>query len=455
MRFSIASRRAIEGNDIAGICGVFEAAVAGLVDRVAAVEPGRAVSLTFKLPSSAFDFEIDWRGDKLWLAPSEGAHFLGGGEVTGFRDIGADRLQSVIRRWVRLGDKTVAPLLFFTAPAAPHAGPVTMCLPQVLVRRHADGMVVTLSAVRDSAPVAAIVRVWLAQLRSMLSPSKGRGANGAIERLASFPDRAEWRKRVRAAVSAIASGRFAKLVLARKLVVSLGADMSPDDLANRLAETCPECRIIMLPQANGHIVAASPELLAVKRCARIVSHALAGTAARFSAPDADALAAARLFASPKERREHQVVVEAIAGGLSEICDDVCHASEPTLMRLRRLQHLWTPVFGVLRQGFGLLDVVARLHPTPAVLGFPRLAAMNWLQQAEEHRDGLYTGVAGWLDLDGDGEAAVVLRSAYLAGRKAHLWAGAGIMAESDPDDEWAETELKMTTMLELLGGNGK
>ncbi len=132
-----------------------------------------------------------------------------------------------------------------------------------------------------------------------------------------------------------------------------------------------------------------------------------------------------------------------------------HAPTPSLMKLRGLQHLWTPVTGTLRPGFGLLEAIDRLHPTPAVLGFPKIAARNWLNGVEERRDGLYTGLAGWIDLDGDGEAAVVLRAAHVEGREAHLWAGAGIMAASDPDAEWAETELKMSALLDLLEGSGE
>ena len=120
------------------------------------------------------------------------------------------------------------------------------------------------------------------------------------------------------------------------------------------------------------------------------------------------------------------------------------------MALRFVQHLLTPISGELRAGIGLLDLVKHLHPTPAVLGFPREAAALWLETIGEQRDGLYTGVAGWIDSAGDGVAAVVLRSAMIHDCRAVLWAGAGIMADSLSVAEFAETELKMATMLEVL-----
>jgi len=137
----------------------------------------------------------------------------------------------------------------------------------------------------------------------------------------------------------------------------------------------------------------------------------------------------------------------------EICSSVEHAPEPSILPLRFVLHLWTELSGQLQEGVGLLDVVTRLHPTPAVLGIPGEAATALLAELGENRDGLYTGVAGWIDRNGDGDALVVLRSAYLERNNAVLWAGAGIMAESDPAAELAETELKLATMLEVLGAS--
>jgi menaquinone-specific isochorismate synthase len=347
---------------------------------------------------------------------------------------------------VRLGRQS-APLAFLTAP--PLGGEAQIRTPAVLLRRAGADLSLQLSGRRDASSPALVAHGWRTNLASILSRPL-RGVGGRIVERRFSPDRDAWTSRVLVATRAIKAGRFDKVVLARRLDVALDRAIDPLWLARALVRAAPEGRIFKLKLGAGALVAASPELLAVKRGMRVTSHALAGTAPYLGDAPADWRAEQNLFASPKERREHQLVVASIAEGMRGICDDVAHAPTPGLMRLRRLCHLWTPVTGRLRPGFDLFDLLAILHPTPAVLGFPRAAARAFLHEIEESRDSLYTGLAGWIDGDGDGDAAVVLRSAYLEGAQARLWAGAGIMAESDPEAEWAETELKMSGLLDLL-----
>nr|WP_246664648.1 isochorismate synthase [Rhodoblastus acidophilus] len=360
-----------------------------------------------------------------------------------------ERWRAASRRWTRLG-AGARPLAFFTAPPAPIGGAARLSLPELVLRRDASRCSLILTGFHDSRPVTALARQWAERFHLLTAPA-GKDAHGRVEREEDLPGRDEWRARVRAATQAIRAKKFDKVVLARKRVVALRAPVDTDALARRMAQNCAEGRVLKLPSHRGSVLAATPELLAVKRGDALVSHALAGTAPRFPGRAEDDRAAEGLRASAKERREHAVVVQSIAGALRDLCDEVFHAPEPDLMRLRRLQHLWTPVTGRLREGFDLLDAVAALHPTPAVLGWPKAPARAFLRDTEERRDGFYTGLAGWIDAEGDGEAAVILRCAEIEGREARLWAGAGIMAESDPDAEWAETELKLTTFLDILG----
>jgi len=436
----------------AEIACTLEAAAAQLQGKIEAVAPGRLVSVCIDLPAGALPADAAWGGDSRWLAPADGMMVHSVGVAAQFTDIDTRRFQAECAEWPLFGDGTAPPLLFFTAPPATQPGPPSMWLPRVLVRRRAGGATVILSARRDGVAIPDVCRMWLEDLRQLLEDNNGARDRPHILRSVSTPDDLEWGERVRAATTTITDGAFAKVVLARRLLVSLSVDVDANDLADRLAAVHPECCVFSLPHADGHVVAASPERLAVKRGAQVVSHALAGTAARWGVPDTDAAATSALLSSAKERREHALVVDAITAGLSDLCDAVAHARIPSVMRLRRVQHLWTTVTGRLRQNFGLLDVVARLHPTPAVLGFPRQAAAAWLAREEAPRDGLYTGIAGWIDRNGDGDAVMVLRSAHIEGRSATLWAGAGIMAESDPAAELAETDLKLSTMLDLLGG---
>jgi len=441
----VALRSKPENNAVPG--DWLDAALAPWIERLAAAPGGSLLSLTLDMPEPLFDLARNGRADRIWIAPGE--EVLGAGAVAGFGDMSIERWRAASRRWTRLG-KGHPPLAFFTAPPAPLGGAARLSLPELLLRRESGRCSLILTGFRDSRPVAAMARQWAERFHALTAPA-GKDGHGRVERQDDLPGRDEWRARVRAATQAIRAKKFDKVVLARKRVVTLRAPVDTDALARRMAQRCAEGRVIKLPSHKGCVLAATPELLAVKRGRALISHALAGTAPRFGAPAADEQAAQALRASAKERREHAVVVQSIAGALRDICDEVCHAPEPGLMRLRRLQHLWTPVTGQLREGFDLLDAIGALHPTPAVLGWPKAPARAFLRETEERRDGLYTGLAGWIDAEGDGEAAVMLRCAEIEGREARLWAGAGIMAESDPDAEWAETELKLTTFLDILG----
>jgi menaquinone-specific isochorismate synthase len=445
---SLVSQPAQDADFVAWLAG----AVDPWMDRIAGVAPGRLVSLGLDLPRRLLDLDGGGRGDRLWLSPRQGVAFLGGGEVAGHAAMGAAQWRREHGPWARLSDGAPAPLAFFTAPPAPQSGSIRLSLPEILLRRDGGRQSIVLSDFRGEAPVEAVARRWMMRFAAMSAPAAAESGAG-VEKAVHLPERDEWGRRVRAATAAIAAGRLAKVVLARKLAVTLRRTPGLDALARKLAQDCPGCRIVKLPHERGQAIAATPEILAARRGSRLVSHAVAGTAPRGGGPEADRRAAQALLASPKERREHRLVVDAIAGAMDEICDDVGFAAAPDLIRLNRLQHLWTPVHGRLREGYDLLDAVERLHPTPAVLGFPKSAAADWLRAAEPPRDGLYTGLAGWIDADGDGEAAVMLRCAFFEGREAHLWAGAGIMAESEVEAEWAETELKMSTMLDLLQGS--
>ena len=434
------------------VADLLEAAIGDLQTRLASAGPGKLISARVKLPAWACPCRAGWGGDSRWLAPKDGVLLYGSGEAVRLDNADGERFRAECRDWEVHGDEGAAPLFFFTAPPATQPKGFTLWLPRVLARCAPDHATVILSLRRDATPIPQVIDGWRTEIRSLFSTRASITARRPVRRMIQAPGLRQWDDRVRAAIAAIGRGEFSKVVLARRLHTSMADGIDIDDLVARLSAAYPECCVFSLPHGGGRVVAASPERLAIKRGSQVVSHALAGTAGCGSTADEAAGAAAALLSSLKERREHAVVVDAITAGLAEICDTVAHAREPAVMRLRRLQHLWTPVSGHLREGFGLLDVVGRLHPTPAVVGFPRQAATAWLRQTEETRDGLYTGVAGWIDRDGDGDAAVVLRSAHIDGRSATLWAGAGIMAESDPAAELAETELKLSTMLDLLGG---
>lgn len=266
---------------------------------------------------------------------------------------------------------------------------------------------------------------------------------------ADTPDRAGWRAAVEEALARIAAGRLEKVVLARQVVVDLPRPTALAALVDRLRREQPAC----FTCAAGSYVGASPELLARRRGRLVVSRPMAGTVAQGGDRGDDARLVAAMAASTKEQAEHRLVVDAVRAGLAALCDDVTAGARPEVVRLSTVAHLATTVRGRLKDpSTSALAVAARLHPTPAVGGVPRAAALAAIAELEGFDRGVYAGPVGWVDARGDGDWAVGLRGATLdpTGGRARLVAGAGIVAGSDPDAEWEETEAKLASMRSVL-----
>ncbi len=265
-------------------------------------------------------------------------------------------------------------------------------------------------------------------------------------------DAAQWRDQVTAITDAIAHGTYSKVVAARTASVMLAAPVRAAELLAALDDRHADCvRVLIKPPGAGALIAATPERLVRRDGDYVQCDALAGSIARTGDIDA---AAQALRASAKDRREHQLVVDAIRTALTEAGAQVVEPgteSEPAVRALRHVIHLHTPFRAVLRTPRHVLELAARLHPTPAVGGTPTDVATEWIRTHEPEARGWYAAPVGWFDLDGNGELAVALRSGVIAGHRAHLWAGAGIVAGSDPDRELAETEVKLRAMLGALG----
>jgi menaquinone-specific isochorismate synthase len=258
-----------------------------------------------------------------------------------------------------------------------------------------------------------------------------------------------WRAAVRAALAAIGTGRLDKVVLAREAAVEADGPFPRGEVLRRLRRRSGGPTYLY---ASGGFVGASPELLVRRRGRVAFSRPMAGTVPRGDSEAAEADGLARLTGSPKEAVEHRLVVDAVAEGLAKVADRV-EVGRPEVVRLATVAHLATEITADLTGPLpSALELAGLLHPTPAVGGSPRDAALAAIAALEPFDRGRYAGPVGWVDRAGDGEWAVALRCAALQGRRAHLIAGAGIVSGSDPDAEWAETEHKLRAMLEILLG---
>ncbi|HZB23746.1 MAG TPA: isochorismate synthase [Gaiellaceae bacterium] len=269
------------------------------------------------------------------------------------------------------------------------------------------------------------------------------------------PEPDDYAAAVDRATKRIRANEFQKVVLARSLIVDAERELDAKQLLWRLRAVDPDCyAFATLPfgaPPGAILVGASPELLVSRHGRDVRATPLAGSAQRFGDASRDRASGDKLFRSEKEREEHRVVVEDVAHVLGAFCDELEHPHEPELLGTANVWHLATPFRGRLHDpGVSVLELVAALHPTPAVCGTPRGEAREALAELEPIDRGAYAGPVGWVDAKGDGEWAIALRCAEITGKTARLFAGAGIVADSVPEAEVDETERKFRALLDAL-----
>ena len=261
----------------------------------------------------------------------------------------------------------------------------------------------------------------------------------------------EFEATVRAATERIGAGEFEKLVLAREVIVRAPAAHDPAALFGALREQFPACFCFCVGTPEAAFVGASPELLLRRSGAGISTVALAGSTRRSSDPAVDDHLGEQLLRSDKNRREHAIVAARIVRALRSHAVWVEAASEPAIVKVANIQHLATPVIAQLADPRSAIELAGMLHPTPAVGAEPWSdAAAAAIAELERMDRGWYAAPVGWMDATEDGEFCVGLRSGVFRDRDAHLFAGVGVVAGSDPAAELAETEIKLEALLPLL-----
>jgi menaquinone-specific isochorismate synthase len=259
-----------------------------------------------------------------------------------------------------------------------------------------------------------------------------------------------FRASVISALESIEKKHFSKIVLADVLDAISPVPFQLAASLNNLRQQYPNCYIFSVGNGQGnYFIGASPERLISLQNQQLVTDALAGSVPRGKTAAEDAKFAAQLLKSEKERREHQAVIDFIVQQLHQLNLEP-HCSPLKILKLSNIQHLWTPIYARMPAHIHPLDIVAKLHPTPAVAGVPPQIACEQIRYHESFDRSLYAAPLGWVDCEGNGEFIVGIRSALIAGNRARLYAGAGIVSGSDPDRELAEIQLKFQTLLKAL-----
>jgi isochorismate synthase len=439
----------------------------------AGVDPSAVVCASRRDGEAWFVFEQPDRG-KAALATL--------GEVVHLTAAGPDRFALVADRWremsaAAVGDPTevsgggpIAVGGFAFAPEggdAPHWSgfqPASLIVPEVALTRRAParggerGRVqvrLTLAAMASpddlAEELAERLERRLAELRDkplqLLDPAPA----GRYQVASAMPPE-HYEAAVASAVRLIEQGELEKVVLAREVQVHAPRSYDPAAVFGVLREAFPSCFVFCVGRGDATLVAASPELLVRREGHRVSTLALAGSTRRSADPAVDDHLGEQLLRDESYREEHAIVARRIERALRPHAVWVAAAPEPELVRIANIQHLATPIRAQLTDPIETLGLVELMHPTPAVGGEPAGRALRQIPALEGLDRGWYSGPVGWTDGAGDGEFCVALRCALLRGGVARCYAGNGIVRDSDPEKELAETEIKLQALLPLLAG---
>ena len=316
-------------------------------------------------------------------------------------------------------------------------------IPRWTFQRAPMGWTATLTIgpeTRSPAHIEGLQSEWWALTRKALAKPAGHGERLTTALASRDP---AWLARIERALGAIADGRVEKVVLARHL--DLPRELAPRlaDILARLAERFPSCTRFMLTSGGSEFFGASPEMLVRQDGLAVETEALAGSSAPAGAP--------RLAGSDKDQREHALVADALVAALQPRCTSVIRTPVPKLRRLANVAHLVTAIQGTLARPGHVLDLLTRLHPTPATAGTPTGEALALLRAIEPVERGWYAGPVGWFDAYGNGHFVVGLRSAVRSPHGVRVYAGSGIVRGSNPQAELDEMALKMRAIREVLG----
>lgn len=418
-------------------------------------------------------------GDRFfWEQPAQRRAFAAMGAAATIETRGANRFTRAARAWqalledalisgIETSSENIGPILFGGFRFDPQARSTELwqafpdgllILPRLLFSQREEQAALTFNVVllpeADVQEIAAEVlalRQALAHLSREYTSEPSPDSYRLVER--ELRSAGDWMNFVAGAVREIRRGAYEKVVLARALEVmpeAASITFESERILRNLRQEYPDAFVFAVERGNSLFMGATPERLVSARQGRISTMALAGSAPRGRDEQEDARLGMELLLNAKNQGEHSIVVSMIRDMLTRYCDNVRIVDTPRLLRLKNVQHLETPIAAELREGHHVLEVVGALHPTPAVGGFPREAALEVIREGEDMDRGWYAAPIGWLDARGNGEFAVALRSALVEPQKATLFAGCGIVADSDPQSEYDESRLKLQVMLRAL-----
>ena len=379
-----------------------------------------------------------------WLRRGEG--IVAWGEAARYEAEGPDRFTDAVDWWRSVSeaavvrDEVAVPgtglICVGSFGFADDPGDSVLIVPRVVVGTRGEHSWVTVIGVDELSPLPELV-----SHAEVNPPRNVTFADGAMSGTA-------WEVVVDQAVTRIGAGELEKVVLARDLVATADADIDVRWPLRRLAEQYEMCWTFHVDGLFG----ATPEMLVRRERGLVTSRVLAGTIRRTGDDEHDLALAGQLARSSKDLEEHEYAVRSVAESLAPHCSSMNVPEVPFVLHLPNVMHLATDVAGVVHDSDGatVLELAAALHPSAAVGGTPTKVAVEMIAEIEGMDRGRYAGPVGWMDSHGDGEFGIALRSAEIAGNRVRLFAGCGIVADSDPEAELAEAQAKFLPVRDAL-----
>lgn len=418
-----------------------------------------------------------------WEHPDENLSLAAGKEITRVRTNQRDRFSIVQKQLDSIQSRTVSFSSLTHSLSGLHYlggfsfhdqpqehqwksfGSSTFVIPEWLLLR--DGQLSLLTITSTVNPGTDSIQLWntvrntihdlVEQILVLNRQYSKNGADAEITSPVSFDyqptdvSKRLWMESIDTAKNSIKLGEFKKIVLAREVTLKLDREPSPTLMLNHLRNEYPTCYTFMIRMDKGSVfLGCTPEKLVALRSTFILTDGLAGTISRGKTATEDTILERRLLQSDKDLVEHGFVVEAIGSRLKEITHNINFPEQPGIRKYTNVQHLYTPITASLNKNVTPLQIIEKLHPTPAVGGHPREMTLQHIQNLEKIDRGWYAGPVGWLNSNGRGEFCVAIRSGLIQQNVIRFYAGCGIVSESDPESEWNETNLKLIPMLSAL-----
>ncbi len=443
--------------------------------------PVPLVSITLPIagidPLAALELNPQYQEKFYWAQPDHSISISAAGKVRELKATGIDRFKNISQETLKLKDQIQA----YTAIEHSMAGPLFLggysfsdhnigtawkpfgaarfVLSEWMLVEIGHLHLLTLTIEKKDRTADQIYQDVISRITDFLniagrlshSVSDNRTKPNILCTLQSANDHEKWIRNVKSAKELIHQNKFEKIVLARSASVESKCKLEPTILAHHLREKYPACyNFLIQKDEDTSFIGATPERLASFKNGTILTEGLAGSISRGRSAIEDASLAHSLMQSQKNRDEHQFVVQAIDKSLKPYSLSIDRPGKPQIKKLQNVQHLFTPITATIKEGVQIHELIQELHPTPAVGGFPAEAAIPYIQEIEQIDRGWYSAPVGWFNLNGWGEFAVAIRSALLHKNRAKLYAGCGIVSDSDPENEWEETLLKFRPLLDAL-----